>query len=64
MLTVASLYILEVVCYIKKYKVSLEHKVQIHNYNTQRKQDLHVHFCNKAFSGNLELDSKIGCQTT
>jgi hypothetical protein len=33
-LTVASLYVIEVVCYIKKYNDSLEHNVQIHNYNT------------------------------
>jgi hypothetical protein len=30
-LTVASLYILEVVCYIKKYKDSLEQNVHSHN---------------------------------
>jgi hypothetical protein len=44
-LTVACLYILETVCYIKKYKDSLEN-VQFHNYNMQRKMDLHVQFCN------------------
>jgi hypothetical protein len=34
------------VCYIKKYTDSLEQNVQFHNYNTRRKLDLHVQFCN------------------
>jgi hypothetical protein len=33
-LTVACLYILEMVCYTKKYKDSLKQNVQFHNYNT------------------------------
>jgi hypothetical protein len=45
-LPVACLYILEIKCYIKKYKDSLEQNVQFHNYNMQRKLDLHVQFCN------------------
>jgi hypothetical protein len=48
-LTVACLYILEIVCYIKKYKDSLKQNVQFHNYNAQRKFDLHVQFCNMDF---------------
>jgi hypothetical protein len=45
-LTVACLYILDIVYYIKKHKQSLEQYAQIHKYDTQRKLDLHVHFCN------------------
>jgi hypothetical protein len=39
-------YVLETVCYIKKHKDSLEQNVQFHNYNTGRKLDLHIQFCN------------------
>jgi hypothetical protein len=35
------------VCFIKKYKGSLEQNVQVHNYNTRKKMDLHVHYCRK-----------------
>jgi hypothetical protein len=46
-LTVASWYMLEVVCYIKRYKDSLEQNIHIHNYNTRKiKLDLHVKICN------------------
>jgi hypothetical protein len=41
--TVACLYILDIVYYIKKQ--FLEQNAQIHKYDTQRKLDLHVHFC-------------------
>ena len=46
-LIVVSLHILDAICYIKKYKDSLEQNVHIHNYNTQRKLDLQVQFCSK-----------------
>jgi hypothetical protein len=36
-LTVTCLYILEIACYIKKYKDSLEQNVKFHNYNMRRK---------------------------
>jgi hypothetical protein len=45
-LSVACLYILEIVCYVKKYKDSLEQNVQFRNYDMQRKLDLHVQFYN------------------
>jgi hypothetical protein len=41
-LTLASLYILKVNCFIKKYCQSLEQNSKIHNYNTQRKIDMHL----------------------
>jgi hypothetical protein len=46
-LTVTCLYIREIVCFIKKYKGSLEQNVQVHNYNTREKMDLHVQYCRK-----------------
>jgi hypothetical protein len=45
-LSVACLYILDIVCYIKQHKQSLEQNAQIHRYDTRRRLDLHVHFCN------------------
>jgi len=41
-LTVASLYIFEVTCFIRKYCQSLEQNIQVHQHNTRRKLDLHV----------------------
>jgi len=41
-LTVASLCIFEVTCFIRKYCQSLEQNTQVHQHNTQRKLDLHV----------------------
>jgi len=41
-LTVASLYIFEVTCFIRKYCQSLEQNTQVHQHNTRRKLDLHV----------------------
>jgi hypothetical protein len=40
--TLVSLYILEVTCFIRKYCQSLELNSHIHNYNTRRKMDFHV----------------------
>jgi hypothetical protein len=45
-LTVTSLYMLEVVCFIKKYKSNLKHNFAIHEHNTRSKYDLHTQFCN------------------
>ena len=41
-LTLASLYILEVTCLVRKYCQSLEENSKVHNYNTRRKMDMHV----------------------
>jgi hypothetical protein len=41
-LTVASLYILLVTCFIRKYCQSLKLNSNIHKYNTQKKMDIHV----------------------
>jgi hypothetical protein len=44
-LTVTSLYILEVLCYIKKHKADLIQNIHIHNYKTRLNKDYHVKFC-------------------
>ena len=40
-LTLASLYMLEVTCFIREYCQSLELNTNVHNHNTQRKMDIH-----------------------
>ena len=41
-LTLASLYIFEITCFIRKYCQSLEQNYQFHQHNTRRKLDIHV----------------------
>jgi hypothetical protein len=43
--TLSSLYILEVICFIKKYKYFMAKNLDIHNHNMQRKLNLHVQCC-------------------
>jgi hypothetical protein len=38
----ASLYILEVTCFIRKYCQTLEHNSKVHNYNTRSRIDMHL----------------------
>jgi hypothetical protein len=45
-LTVTSLYMLEVMCFIKKYKCNVKHNYAIHEHNAISKYDLHTQFCN------------------
>jgi hypothetical protein len=42
----SSLYILEVICFIKIYKISMVKDMDIHNHNTRKKLNLHVQHCN------------------
>jgi hypothetical protein len=58
-LTVSSLYVLEVICFIKKYKESLEQNIHIHIHNTQRKLDLHVQYCNTVLFRKSVLNTGI-----
>jgi hypothetical protein len=44
---VASLYILWVLCFIKKFEGNLKHNFHIHGYNTRGKIDLQTQSCNK-----------------
>jgi hypothetical protein len=41
-LTLASLYILEVICYINRYCQSLELYTDVHKYDARSKMDIHV----------------------
>ena len=43
---VTSLYVLEVLCFIKKYKEKLKRNFVIHELNMRSKYDLHTQFCN------------------
>jgi len=45
-LTLVSMYIFEILCFLKKYKWNLKHNSEIHGHNTRRKQDLHTQQCN------------------
>jgi hypothetical protein len=58
---VALLYVLEVVCIIKKYKGNLKQNLVICNHNTRTKYDLHAHFCNTALfrKSVLNMDIKL-----
>jgi hypothetical protein len=41
-LTVTSLYVFELTCFIKKYCQSLELNSIVHKYNTRRMRDIHI----------------------
>lgn len=45
-LTVNSLHVLEVLCYIKKYNGNVKQNFMIHEDNTRSKYDLHTQLCN------------------
>jgi hypothetical protein len=44
-LTLTSLYILEMVCFLKKYQGNVKHNSEIHGHNTRKKHDLHIQHC-------------------
>ena len=44
-LTLASVYILEVLCFIKKYQGNLKQNFRIHGHNTRNTFDLHTCYC-------------------
>jgi hypothetical protein len=54
-LTVTSIYVLEVLCYIKKHKGDLKHNCEIHEYNTRSKYDLHTLSLNTSLLQNSVL---------
>jgi hypothetical protein len=45
-LTLPSLYIMELISFIKKYKVFIAKNMDIHNHNARRKLNLHTQHCN------------------
>jgi len=44
-LTLTSVYIMEVICHIKKHHQLVELNSNIHDYNTRRKTDIHTQSC-------------------
>jgi hypothetical protein len=42
----SSLYVSEVLCFIKKYKGNLKHNFVIHEHNMRSKYNSHTQFCN------------------
>jgi hypothetical protein len=47
-LTVTSLYVFKILCFVKKNKIYTTQYSDIHKYNTIGKQDLYVQLCNTA----------------
>jgi hypothetical protein len=45
-LTVISLYVFEVLCFVKKYKGNLKQNFVIHEHKMRNIYDLHTQFCN------------------
>jgi len=54
-LTLSSLYTLEVTCFLKSYCQSLELNANVHNHDMQRKMDIHI----KSHRTNLHKNSVI-----
>ena len=45
-LTITSLYVFEVLCFLKKYKSSVQKSKQVHYHNTMTNMDLRIKSCN------------------
>jgi hypothetical protein len=45
-LTVTSLYVFEVLCFLKKYKSSVQKNKQVYDHNTRTNMDLDIKLCN------------------
>jgi hypothetical protein len=45
-LTVTSLHIFEVLCFLKKYKSAVQKNKQVHDRNPRTNMDLHIKSCN------------------
>jgi hypothetical protein len=43
---VTSLYVLEILCFVQKYKGNLKQNFEIHEHNMKSEYDLHTQFCN------------------
>jgi hypothetical protein len=44
-LTLASLYIFEILCFLKKHQGNVKQNFEIHGHNTRKKYDLHTRHC-------------------
>ena len=58
-LTQASMYILEVLFFIKKYQGNLKQNLGIHSHNTRNKSDLHTHYCSTVLNQRSVTDIGI-----
>jgi hypothetical protein len=64
-LTVTSLYILEVISYIKRHKADLIQNINIHNHNKRLNKHYHVNYCRTSLfkrsviNRGIELYSKV-----
>jgi len=45
---VTSLYVFEVLCFLKKYKSAIQKNKQVHDHNTKTNMDLHTKPFNKS----------------
>jgi hypothetical protein len=63
--TVTSLYILEVISYIKRHKADLIQNINIHNHNMRLNKDYHINYCRASLfkrsviNRGIELYSKV-----
>ena len=58
-LTMASIYISEVLCFIEKYHINIEHNYHVHKYDTRGSHDLHVSGCTTSLYQNSVLNMSI-----
>ena len=60
-LTLASLYIFEMLCFLKKHQGKVKHNSEIHEYNTRKKHDLHIQHCNTVLyqKGVINMGKKL-----
>ena len=58
-LTVTSMYVLEVLCFIKKYKGDLKQNCELHEHNRRSKYDLHTQSHNTSLLQKSVLDMGV-----
>ena len=59
-----SLYVLEVLCFIKKYRGNLKQNFMIHDHNMISKYNLHTQFCNTTLFKKSVLNMGVSCIST
>jgi hypothetical protein len=58
-LTMAYIYILEVLCFIRKYHMNIKYNCHVHKYDTRGSYDLHVSGCTISLYQNSVLNMSI-----
>jgi hypothetical protein len=58
-LMVTTLYILDVISYIKKHKADLIQNINIHNHNKRLNKDYHVNYCRTSLFKRSEINRGI-----